>query len=254
MPWTAKFGLSQYDRLRSSSENVYRIALERMFRSRLIYRMEEVLDANRTSPGFLYEALKVYLMLGSQQPADRELIVSWMRRDWADNLYPGAGNASGRKALEEHLTAMLDLETDQEPLITLHGPLIEETQKTLARLSVSQRAYELLKSQSRSAQLADWVPAQRGGPDFALVFAAAGGQDVNAVSVPGSEPSAPSGECLGPAEPRSPATASASRSWGRPAASALAAPCSSSTPASVSSCRRGRRGSSDRRRHGRPGR
>src|SRR5438552_9632782 len=30
VPWTAKFGLSQYDRLRSSSENVYRIAIERM--------------------------------------------------------------------------------------------------------------------------------------------------------------------------------------------------------------------------------
>ena len=77
---------------------------------------------------------------------------------------------TGRKALEDHLVAMLDLEAGQEPLITLHGPLIEETQKTLARLSVAQRAYELLKSQARSSQLADWVPARQGGPDFALVF------------------------------------------------------------------------------------
>ena len=149
MPWTAKFGLGQHERLRSSSENVYRIALERMFRSRLIYRMEEVLEANRNTPGYLYEALKVYIMLGGLQPLDRELVIAWMRRDWADNLYPGAGNAAGRKALEDHLVAMLDLEAGQEPLITLHGPLIEETQKTLARLSVAQRAYELLKSQAR---------------------------------------------------------------------------------------------------------
>ena len=41
---------------------------------------------------------------------------------------------------------MLDLETG-EPLIELDGRLIEESQKTLARLSVAQRAYELLKSQ-----------------------------------------------------------------------------------------------------------
>ena len=170
VPRTATFGLSQHERLQSSSENVYRIALERMFRSRLIYRMEEVLEANRNTPGYLYEALKVYLMLGGLQPLDRELVLAWMRRDWADNLYPGAGNADGRKALEEHLDAMLDLEAGQEPLITLHGPLIEETQKTLARLSVAQRAYELLKSQARSSQLADWVPARQGGPDFALVF------------------------------------------------------------------------------------
>jgi type VI secretion system protein ImpL len=183
VPWTAKLGLGQHERLRSSSENVYRIALERMFRSRLIYRMEEALEANRNTPGYLYEALKVYIMLGGLQPLDRELVVAWMRRDWADNLYPGAGNAAGRKALEEHLVAMLDLEAGQEPLITLHGPLIEETQKTLARLSVAQRAYELLKSQARASQLADWVPARQGGPDFGLVFGVAGGQDIESVRV-----------------------------------------------------------------------
>ena len=33
-----------------------------------------------------------------------------MRRDWAENLYPGAANAKGREALEEHLVAMLDLD------------------------------------------------------------------------------------------------------------------------------------------------
>ena len=75
VPWTATFGLGQHERLRSSSENVYRIALERMFRSRLIYRMEEVLEANRNTPGYLYEALKVYIMLGGLQPLDRELVI-----------------------------------------------------------------------------------------------------------------------------------------------------------------------------------
>ena len=185
VPLAAKFGLSQYERIQSSSENAYRIALERMFRPRLMFRLEELLEANRNVPGFLYEALKVYLMLGGQQPVDRELVLQWMRRDWADTLYPGAGNAGGRKALEEHLVALLDLEAGNEPLFTLHGPLIEETQKTLARLSVSQRAYELLKSQARSAALPDWVPARNGGQDFALVFGAVGNQDLESARVPG---------------------------------------------------------------------
>ena len=165
VPLAAKFGLSQHERLQSSSENVYRVALERMFRPRLMFRLEELLEANRNVPGFLYEALKVYLMLGGQQPVDRDLVLAWVRRDWTDNLYPGAGNANGRKALEEHLTAMLDLEAGQEPLFTLHGPLIEETQKTLARLSVGQRAYELLKSQARSspaARLGAGAPGRAG--------------------------------------------------------------------------------------------
>ena len=42
---------------------------------------------------------------------------------------------SGRKALEEHLTAMLELDAGSTPPIALHGPLVEEAQKTLARLS-----------------------------------------------------------------------------------------------------------------------
>jgi type VI secretion system protein ImpL len=180
----AGFGLSQRERLQSSSESSYHVALERLFRPRLIYRLEEQLEANRDNTSFLYEALKVYLMIGGVQREDRELIVAWMRRDWTDNLYPGAGNEAGRKELEEHLLAMLALDGAQEPLVSINGPLIEEAQRTLARLSVAQRAYELLKSQASASSL-DWVAARHGGPDFPLVFEAVGGpQDLDNVRVP----------------------------------------------------------------------
>jgi type VI secretion system protein ImpL len=182
-PLMAGFGLSQRERLQSSSENEYRIALERMFRSRLIFRLEEQFEAQATDPGFVYEALKVYLMLGGRQPADRELIKSWMRRDWAENLYPGASNAEGRKALEEHLDAMLDLESGPA-LIDLNGRLIEDSQKSLARLSVAQRAYALLKSQARTATAGDWVAAQKGGPDATRVFETPGDPTLESVRVP----------------------------------------------------------------------
>jgi type VI secretion system protein ImpL len=151
-----------------------------MFRSRLIFRLEEQLGANLANPGFTYEALKVYMMLGGLQSPDKELIKDWMRQDWA-TLYPGPSNAQPIKRLEDHLTAMFDLDTG-EPLIELDGRLIEESQRTLARLSVAQRAYELLKSQSRTIA-ADWMAARKGGPDMAMVFDAAGGLD--SVRVPG---------------------------------------------------------------------
>ena len=60
----ATFGLSQRDRLQSSAEQVYHVGLERLFRPRLIYRLEEVLEANKSNPPIIYEALKVYLMIG----------------------------------------------------------------------------------------------------------------------------------------------------------------------------------------------
>ena len=182
-PLSARYGLSQRERLQSSSENAYRIGLERLLRPRLIYRLEEQLGDKNVTPGFLYEGLKVYLMLGGLHPADRELVRSWMQRDWAENLYPGAANAEGRKLLQEHLDAMLELESGP-PLIQLNGRLIAESQKTLARMSIAQRAYELLKSQARTSRTGDWAAAQKGGPDVTRVFEAAGDPTLERVRVP----------------------------------------------------------------------
>ena len=186
VPVLATFGLGQHARIRSAAETAYHDGLERLFRSRLIFRMEEQLEANRTNPSFIYEALKVYLMLGGGNgvPMDRDLILSWMRRDWADNLYPGAGFARGRQLLEDHLVALLDLEPLGPPVVTLNQSLIDDSQRTLARLSVAERAYELLKSQARAASARDWVAAKAGGPDTALVFEAAAGGDLESVRVP----------------------------------------------------------------------
>jgi type VI secretion system protein ImpL len=185
VPASATMGLSQWERLESSSVATYRLALERLFRPRLLYRLEEVLDQHRNDPSYVYEALKVYMMLGGLQPPDRDLILSWHREDWTENLHPGAAQAEGRKALEEHLLAMLDLEEGHPSLVEISSTVVEESQKTLARLSVAQRAYELLKSQARSANVGDWVPLRAGGPDMERVFEAVNGANLEAIRVPG---------------------------------------------------------------------
>lgn len=182
-PWSAGFGLSQRERLQSSSEEAYRIGLERLFRPRLAFRLEQQLNDKVNDPGLLYEGLKVYLMIGGLHPADRELITSWLRRDWAENLYPGAANATGRKLLEDHLNAMSDLQTGS-PLFSLDGRLIEESQKALARLSVAERAYELLKSEAHTSTAQDWVAARAGGSDVTRVFQAPGDPNLENVRVP----------------------------------------------------------------------
>ena len=50
-PRLATFGLSQRERLQNSAIQVYHIGLERLLRPRLVYRMEEVLEANKSKPG-----------------------------------------------------------------------------------------------------------------------------------------------------------------------------------------------------------
>ena len=123
-------------------------------------------------------------MLGGQHPPDRGLIKSWMQRDWANNLYPGATNAEGRRLLEEHLAAMFDLETEQPPLVELDGRLIREAQNSLARLSVAQRAYEFLKSEAGTSTTGDWVVTRKGGPDVSVVFESTAGQSLDNIRVP----------------------------------------------------------------------
>ena len=182
MPLADRLGLSQAPRLRSSAEALYGNALERLFRPRLVLRLEEQIEANRANPGFLYEALKVYLMLGGQVRTDKALVTSWMRRDWADTLFPGAANASGRQALADHLAAMLDL--DNVPLVQLNGPLVEDTQRTLARLSVADRAFAILRSDAAAQTQRDWVASRAAGPDGNLVFTTADGRDLDAVRIP----------------------------------------------------------------------
>lgn len=182
-PLLATFGLSQRERLQSASRISYQEALERMLRSRIIFRLEEQLEANANNPGFVYEALKVYLMIGAQARLERDLVVAWMRQDWAENLFPGAANAKGREALEEHLTAMLDLDEGAEPIVKLNQTLIENSQRTLRRMSIAERAYELLRTQAR-LPAKDWVAAQRGGGDVRLAFEGVGGEDLDGIRVP----------------------------------------------------------------------
>ncbi|MYZ50269.1 type VI secretion system membrane subunit TssM [Propylenella binzhouense] len=180
------FGLSQRDRLEASSQESYRQALERMFRSRLILRLERQIETNLNDPIAVYEALKVYLMLGGKAPkVDDELIVAWMRQDWEQNLYPGPNNRGGREALEAHLRAMLDLDLAHRPSFELNGPLVESAQRSIARMKMADRAYALIKSASRSAILEDFSVAARAGPDAALVFETVDGSDLDKLVIPG---------------------------------------------------------------------
>ena len=81
-------------------------------RPRLILSLEQQIQKNIDNPTFVYEALKVYLMLGGNAPnVDKDLIVSWFARDWEQRAFPGAPNAGGRALLRSHLEAMLDMDT-----------------------------------------------------------------------------------------------------------------------------------------------
>ncbi len=182
VPLPETFGLSQRDRLQSSAITSYHVGLERMFRPRLIVRLEEVLDAKGSDPDVVYSALKVYKMLGGLHKTDPAFVLNWMRQDWADNLYMGEGNEPGRKALEDHLQAMMDLDGGEKPLFSLSRTLLDGTEASLSQLSIAQRAYELLKSQA-SARQSDWLLSREVG-QAGSIFDPAGPEGLPSIRVP----------------------------------------------------------------------
>lgn len=184
-PLGETFGLSQRERLVSASTAAYRQGLERMLRSRLILRLERLIQSSMNEPDIVYEALKVYLMLGGLAPKlDRDLVFAWMKQDWED-LYPGAANAEGRRELLEHLQAMLDLDRGRKPTFELNGPLIESAQRSLARMNIADRAYALIRAAANAANLEEYSIASQGGADTALVFETIDGSPIEDLRIPG---------------------------------------------------------------------
>jgi type VI secretion system protein ImpL len=185
-PVRETFGLAQRERLVSASETAYGQALERLFRSRLLLQLEQTIQANIADPAALYEPLKIYLMLGGAAPrVDDELIVSWMKRDWEQNRYPGVNNRAGRADLEAHLRAMLALDDEHDPSFGINKPLVESAQRSLGRMSVADRGYALLYSGMTAGAPADFSVASASGPEGPLVFETTDGSELSKLMVPG---------------------------------------------------------------------
>ncbi|MGO9004504.1 MAG: type VI secretion system membrane subunit TssM [Beijerinckiaceae bacterium] len=163
-------GLDQGERLHSSAEAAYDNGLERLLRPRLIYRVEERLAANANEPAYLYDALKVYLMLGGFKTVDRKLLVGWMERDWAESLYSDAKYSDARRELEKHLLAMLDLDTGHQPLVSLNGALVARCQATLARVNIAQRTFNILLAKAKADLRDDWHATDAAGAGALNVF------------------------------------------------------------------------------------
>ena len=84
-------------------------------------------------PDFLYQATRVYLMLGGEGPLDRNLVRAWMRLDW-ERVYQGDSAAAIRDRLANHLDALL---AEPLPRVALDGALVEAARVTFSRVPVA---------------------------------------------------------------------------------------------------------------------
>ena len=175
VPRNLKWGLYQGEVIGTQAAQTYRAALNKRFLPRLLLRLEEQITANMNNTGVLYEALKIYLMLGQQGDMNADLITEWMNLDWS-LAYPGVRQEQLRLDLNDHLAALLSQPMDE---IALNGPLIEQVQGILSEMPLAQRVYNGIISSNAATELPDWRITEAGGPNVARVLVRSSGKPLN---------------------------------------------------------------------------
>jgi type VI secretion system protein ImpL len=170
--WLSLGGLSQEEKLAASARVMYRHSLEWAFLPRLIWRLEAQLRGNLGRPDFLYEATRVYLMLGNAGPLDASLVHEWMNLDW-QATYPGAGYAALRDSLLQHLDALL---VEPLPPVQLDGELVAQARSRFASVPLAQRVYSRIRPSAAAQRLPIWRPSDALGPAGAGLFVRASGK------------------------------------------------------------------------------
>ncbi len=168
-------GLYQGHRLAAQARAAYRRALNAILLPRLLARLETQMQANLGNTDFLYQALKVYLILGRSGPLDPALVAQWMAADFA-GAFPGEAGAATREALERHVAALV-----QQPVaaIALNGPLVEQVRAILRQTPLARRSYARIIGSEEAQALPVWRYAEHAGASAAGVLVLRSGRSLD---------------------------------------------------------------------------
>jgi type VI secretion system protein ImpL len=171
-PSELTWGLYQGNVIGTQAAQTYRAALNQHFLPRLLLRLEEQMQGNMNNGDLLYEALKIYLMLGLQGPMDKDLVTEWMTIDWS-LAYPGPDREPLRADMADHLQALLGQPMKQ---VALNGPLVEQVQGILAEMPLAQRIYNGIINSPNAQALPEWRLTDVGGPAVSRVLVRSSGK------------------------------------------------------------------------------
>ncbi|SFQ69080.1 type VI secretion system protein ImpL [Pseudomonas sp. NFPP07] len=174
LSWAEGYGLFQGDMLGAEAASVYRKLLIAVLAPRLLTRIEEQLRSGGNTE-FLYEGLKVYLMLASAEHYDADAIKTWINLDW-DHSLPRDLAPEQRLALAEHLNALF---AHKPPPARLDEALLADLRRQLQQMSVAQRVYSRVKRQKLPEGVADFRLSEAAGRDAALVFTRKSGKPLS---------------------------------------------------------------------------
>jgi type VI secretion system protein ImpL len=166
IPVSLTFGLYQGGKLGSAAQEAYARALNGLLLPRLIARLEVQIALRMNDTYFLYQALKVYLILGSRGPLDRELVTTWYTADLLAT-FPSDDETATRDALNGHIDAMM-----QQPLtkLALNEDLITRARDVLKQQPPADYSYNRIMRSKRVQSLPVWAIADNAGPGAGRVL------------------------------------------------------------------------------------
>ncbi|WP_086643088.1 type VI secretion system membrane subunit TssM [Acetobacter sp. DsW_063] len=150
------FHLAPRGAIDDAGRSAYENALRRQFYPRLVWRVEHEMRQHMHDPGVLYEATRVYLLLGGLGPREPGIVEDWFRQAWG-GLFPGSLNVALRERLDHHLDALLALPPPAEA--HLDGDLIRQARIAFGHVTPAERIYGRLRAGALPADIHAWSPA-----------------------------------------------------------------------------------------------
>ncbi len=176
-PWSMGLGLYQGEKLGAQAERTYQRLLHDAFLPRIILSLESQMDRNMDNPEYLYEALKVYLMLDDPEHFDAEIVNTWFTLNWDRDL-PREVSQEERQQLLEHLEALLARRLAPLPL-ALDQERIAYARGVLLQAPLAKRVYVRLKESPVAARLDEFRLTEAAGRDAPRVFTRKSGAPLN---------------------------------------------------------------------------
>jgi type VI secretion system protein ImpL len=171
-PWSMGLGLYQGGKLGSQAARAYRRLLHKALLPRVMLRLEDQIrpqiEQAGTDPDYLYDALRVYLMLDDADRYNPGEVQLWVTRDWERNL-PRGTTKEQQDALRQHLGALLEERPSPLPLV-LDGQLIEGARGVLNDAPLATRIYARLQREGVGGGLPDFTIAGAAGDLARLVL------------------------------------------------------------------------------------
>ena len=174
-PLGLTFGLYQGSKLSRAAQDAYVNALNRILLPRIMTRVEAQLAARMNNLDFLYQTLKVYLVLGRSGPLDRELVSQWVQADLLA-AYPSEDETPIRDALSGHVAALLAQPLAPPPI---NDALVAQARAVLTREPLAEYSYNRLMRSKRVLAIPEWTVAENGGPGSGRVFQYRSGKSLN---------------------------------------------------------------------------